>query len=134
MQRKSGTQESRKRSEFDQTIPGLLDSKFVSYHCETSLGVDKFGNEGASRLFTKIGERTLLDDSAFIHEHDFVSEISGFGKIEIVLVNEGRIVQQGSAFIHEHDFVSEISGFGKIVRHQKPLISETKSCSISSPR
>src|SRR5437773_1264566 len=76
MQRKSGTQESRKRSEFDQTIPGLLDSKFVSYHCETSLGVDKFGNEGAGRLFTKIGERTLLDDSAFIHEHDFVSEIA----------------------------------------------------------
>src|SRR5467141_2479811 len=80
MQRK-GSQKPRRRSEFDLTIPGLLDSKFVSYQCETSLGVDKFGNEGAGRLFTKIGERTLLDDSAFIHEHDFVSEISGFGQI-----------------------------------------------------
>src|SRR2546430_8652578 len=81
MQRKSGSQEPRKRSEFDLSIPGLLDSKFVSYHCETSLGVDKFGNEGAGRLFAKIGERTLLDDPAFIHEHNFVPEISGFGKI-----------------------------------------------------
>src|SRR5437763_14955612 len=79
MHRKSGSQEPMKRSEFDQTIPGLLNSKFASYHCETSLGVEKFGNEGAGRLFTKIGERTLLDDSAFIHEHDFGSELSGFG-------------------------------------------------------
>src|SRR5437016_5806879 len=97
MQRKSGTQESRKRSEFDQTIPGLLDSKFVSYHCETSLGVDKFGNEGAGRLFVKNGERTLLDHSAFIHEHDFVSEISGFG--EIVGYQKRRLAEAGENFL-----------------------------------
>ena len=29
----------------------------------------------------KIGERTLLDDPAFIHEHDFVAKIGGFGEI-----------------------------------------------------
>src|SRR2546430_15875835 len=81
MQRKSGSQEPRKRSEFDLSILGLLDSKLVSYHCETSLGVDKFGNEGAGRLFTKICERTLLYDSAFIHLHDFVSEIGVFSKL-----------------------------------------------------
>src|SRR5438046_9092348 len=95
MQRKSGSQEPRKRSEFDQTIPGLLDSKFASYHCETSLGVDKFGNEGAGRLFTKIGERTLLDDAAFIHEHELVSEVRRLGKI----VRAPQLLLRGAAAI-----------------------------------
>src|SRR6266704_2019432 len=54
-------------------------------------------NEGAGRLFAKIGERTLLDDSAFIHEHDFVSEISGFG--EIVGYQKRRLAEAGKNFL-----------------------------------
>ena len=29
----------------------------------------------------KIDERTLLNDPAFIHQHDFVAEVGGFGEI-----------------------------------------------------
>ena len=43
--------------------------------------VDEFGNEIVRRFFAKIDNRTLLHDAAFVHEHDFVAEISGFGQI-----------------------------------------------------
>ena len=35
----------------------------------------------ARRPFAKIGNRTLLNDPAFVHEHDLVAEIGGFGEI-----------------------------------------------------
>src|SRR5207253_9242128 len=46
-----------------------------------SLGVDEFGNKLACRTLLKIDERTLLNDPAFIHQHDFVAEVGGFGEI-----------------------------------------------------
>ena len=49
--------------------------------------VDEVAHENASRFRPQIIERPALDDPAFAHEHDFVSEIGGFGQ---VVRNENR--------------------------------------------
>src|SRR5438105_4856573 len=53
----------------------------ISCEDQRALRVDEFGNEIARRLFPKIDNRTLLHDAAFVHEHDFVAQVSRFGEI-----------------------------------------------------
>src|ERR1700720_714916 len=68
-----------------------------SCQSQSSLGVNKFGHEIAGWFITEIGERTLLDDSAFIHKNDFISEVSGFG--EIVRDQKRRLPEAGEDFL-----------------------------------
>ena len=44
-------------------------------------GVYEFGYEGARGIVLKILNRTLLNDLSFVHQNDFVTEISRFSKI-----------------------------------------------------
>src|SRR4029453_11164171 len=62
------------------TLP-ILGGATISCEHKCTLRIDELGNEIICWLFTKIGKRALLDDVAFVHEHDLITEIGCFGQI-----------------------------------------------------
>src|ERR1700730_6322954 len=59
----------------------VVGEKTVSCENEGALRVNEFSNEIVRRSLAKIDNRSLLHDSAFVHEDDLVAEIGGFGEI-----------------------------------------------------
>src|ERR1700720_1329669 len=75
----------------------IPDDAKSSRECNAPLRVNEFGNEIVRRLFSKIDNRPLLNDPAFIHEDDFVAKISRFG--EIVRDQKCRLLQARENFL-----------------------------------
>src|SRR5436309_14147137 len=79
-----------RRAGSGRALPTLGRATF-SCQGEHSLRVDKFGDEIVGWFFAEVGNRTLLDDAAFAHEHDFVTEISRLS--EVVRDEQRRLSQ-----------------------------------------
>src|SRR5438552_2022175 len=62
------------------TLP-ILGEATISCKRKRTLRIDEFTYEIICWLFTKIDKRALLDDVAFVHEHDFITEICCFRQI-----------------------------------------------------
>ena len=59
----------------------FLDKEAVSSEHQRPLRVDEFGNKIVGRIFPKLGERTMLNDAALVHQNDFVAEVRRFGEV-----------------------------------------------------
>ena len=53
--------------------------------------------KGARRIRAQIFQRSALDDSAFVHQHDLVAEVGGFR--EVVSDEDGRLLQPRENFL-----------------------------------
>src|SRR6266851_5792605 len=65
---------------FGRALP-ILGEATISCEHKCTLRIDEFAYEIICWFFTKFDKRTLLDDVAFVHEHDFVTEICCFRQI-----------------------------------------------------
>ena len=52
---------------------------------------NKLAHERTRRLFLQLTQRSFLHDASFVHQHDFIAEISRFG--EIVRHENGGLFQ-----------------------------------------
>ena len=59
----------------------ILGEAAISCERKRTLRIDEFTYEIICWLFTKIDKRALLDNVAFVHEHDFITEIGCFRQI-----------------------------------------------------